>query len=413
MMEVAVTGIGMVCPVGLGKAESWNNMLKGKSGIRKITRFDASECITKIAGEIPDGYFELERRLLPRRLLKRLLLPSRLAIVVAGEALMDAGFPAEALASTGTGVITGCGGSTPGDQFLFGVKGARFPASPVEMCHTIADSVSAYYDLEGPAFNVAAACASGAFAVGAAVDYVRTHGEACLAIGLDTMVTKETIDGFNRLLALTEQNDPPEKASRPFDRRRSGFVVSEAACAILLEPGETAFKRGASIYALVPGHAMTAESFNIIAPEPEGERIAETMLAGLDAAGIRPEEIGYISAHGTSTVYNDLAETKGIHRVFGERARRIPVSSQKSMLGHSIGGAGAIEFAVTALTLFHQMITPTINYDEPDPGCDLDYVPNKARPVFDLQVAMTNSFGFGGQNSTIILKRPGGNLARV
>jgi 3-oxoacyl-[acyl-carrier-protein] synthase II len=224
-------------------------------------------------------------------------------------------------------------------------------------------------------------------------------------IGIETMLHEETINGFNQLMALSEQNEFPEKASRPFDKKRDGFVISEGACALLLESYDHAVRRGARIYAVMSGYACTSEAFNIVAPDPEGKEMAKTMELAIQNAGIPKENIGYINAHGTSTPHNDLAETKAVKRVFGASAYNIPISSQKSMIGHPIGAAGAIEFAVTALTLYHQLITPTINYEEPDPNCDLDYVPNKARKVPFLEAAITNSFGFGGHNCSIVLEK--------
>jgi 3-oxoacyl-[acyl-carrier-protein] synthase II len=273
------------------------------------------------------------------------------------------------------------------------------------MLNALSACVSIEFGFKGPSFNVATACASGAFAMGLGYDYLRHGGDICVTIGLETMLYKETVDGFNNLLALSEENDHPEKASRPFDKRRTGFVVSEGGCAVILESLEHALRRGAEIYALVSGYAFTSEGYNIVAPEPGGKEMAECMKLAIQRANIPKEKIGYINAHGTSTPHNDLAETKAIKLVFGQDAYNIPVSSQKSMIGHSIGAAGAIEFAVTAMSLYHQVLTPTINYEEPDPECDLDYVPNQARMAQGLEAAITNSFGFGGHNSSIVLER--------
>ena len=407
---VAVTGIGMICPLGITTGECWDNMLAGKSGVRRITRFDASECLTKIAGELPDKYFEMEKNALPRRVYKRSILPTRLAIISAKQALEDGEIVLEKIDRDRVGVVTGCGGSTFGDQIVYGDPTRKKFAFSHEMLNALSACISIEFGLKGPSFNVATACASGAFAVGMGYDYVRRYGELCVVVGIDTMLCKDTIDGFNQLMALSELNEYPEKASRPFERKRSGFVVSEGACALILESYDHAIQRGARIYAVMSGYAVTAEAFNIIAPEPEGKQMARTMELALRNAGIPKEKVGYINAHGTSTPHNDLAETRAIKRLFGNNAYQIPVSSQKSMIGHTIGAAGAIEFAMTALTLQHQEITPTINYKEPDPQCDLDFVPNKARKVNSLDVAITNSFGFGGQNATIVLERHHGSL---
>lgn len=402
---VAVTGIGMICPLGITTNESWENMLLGKSGIRRITRFDASTCLTQIGGELPDKYFEMEREVFTRRVYNRTIMPSRLSILSARQAIEDSKVELEKIDRNRVAVITGCGGSTSGDLIVNGDNNKKKFSFAHAILNALSACVSIDYKFKGPSLNVATACASGAFAIGWGYDYVRRCGDFCVAIGIETMLLKDTIDGFNQLLALSEQNEYPEKASRPFDKKRSGFVISEGACAVLLEDYEHAIRRRAKIYAVMSGYASTSEAFNIVAPEPEGKEMAKTMGLAIHNAGIPKEKIGYISAHGTSTTHNDLAETKAIKEVFGLEAYHIPVSSQKSMVGHSIGAAGAIEFGVTALTLYHQVITPTINYEEPDPDCDLDYVPNKARKVQSLEAAMTNSFGFGGHNCTLVLER--------
>lgn len=402
---VAVTGIGMICPLGITTNECWENMLLGKSGIRRITRFDASECLTKIAGELPDKYFEMERNAFSRRVYKHSILPSRLSILSARQAIEDGKVELKEIDRNRVAVITGCGGSTFGDLLVYDNHNTKKFSFSHEMLNALSACVSIEFGFKGPSLNVATACASGAFAIGWGYDYVKRFGDFCVAIGIDTVLHKDTIDGFNQLMALSEQNEYPEKASRPFDKKRNGFVISEGACAILLESYEHAIRRGAKIHAVMSGYAATSEAFNIIAPEPEGKEMAKTMELAIQNAGIPKEKIGYISAHGTSTTHNDLAETKAIKKVFGPEAYHIPVSSQKSMVGHTIGAAGAIEFGVTALTLYHQVITPTINYEEPDPDCDLDYVPNKARKVQSLEAAMTNSFGFGGHNCTIVLEK--------
>lgn len=403
--RVAITGLGMFCPVGITRDECWQNMLAGKSGIRPITRFDASECRTRIAGELPPKYFEMEKDALPRRYYKRSVLPSRLSILSARQAIEDANLDYGEIKHTPMGVITGCGGSTFGDNDTLARQERKKIIFSHDMLNALSACVSIELGLSGPSFNMATACASGAFAVGFAYDYVKRSGERCLAIGIETVLHKDTIDGFNQLMALSEENDEPEKASRPFDKRRSGFVISEGACAILLEPVDIAAARGAPVYALISGVGLTSEAFNIVAPEPQGSQMAKAMELAIQDAGITKEKIGYINAHGTSTPHNDVAETKAIKRVFGPAAGNIAVSSIKSMIGHCIGAAGAIEVAVSALGLYHQILLPTINYEVPDPQCDLDYVPNVARKVDSLEAVITNSFGFGGHNAAIVLQR--------
>jgi 3-oxoacyl-[acyl-carrier-protein] synthase II len=402
---VALTGIGMICPLGVSTAECWENMVRGKSGIRKITRFDASECDCQIAGEIPDKYFKLEKDLLPAGFYETNILPSRLSMVVAQEAIADARLDLASIDAAKAGVITGCGGSSFGDQTALNNTVETTANYSSEMLNVHADQVRAELGFMGPSFNVATACSSGAFAAQIAYDYVRTYGDVCLAIGVETMINKQAIDGFCGLMALSIENDHPQKASRPFDKQRTGFVISEGACAILLESYDHAVRRGVKIYALLTGAASTSEAYNIVAPEPEGREIARTMGTAIQNAGLGKTRIGYINAHGTSTIHNDRSETKAIKRVFGHDAYRIAVSSQKSMVGHAIGSSGAIEAAITALSLHHQVITPTINYEEPDPECDLDYVPNEARTMQSLEAAVSNSFGFGGHNVSLVFQR--------
>lgn len=400
---VAITGIGMITPLGITTDDCWRNLVNGKSGIQRITRFDTESCLTKIGGQIPETYFEVEKKLLSNEIYEQALYPSRLSILTARQALTDSRLSLNHIDREYAGVITGSGGSSQGDGLEYGQSANMNFTSEMLDAHAL--WVSRDFDFGGPSFNVATACSSGAFAVGLGVDYVvRTH-QICLAIGIDTMLLKPTLDGFNQLLAISESNGYPEKASKPFDKRRNGFVLAEGACALLLEPYSHAADRNARIYAVISGYAFTSEAYNIMAPDPEGKAMAETMSTALENSKTSMDKIGYINAHGTSTIHNDIAETKAIKRVFGGNAGSIPVSSQKSMMGHSIGAAGAIETAVTALSIFHRMITPTINLEEPDPACDLDYVPHHCRRVKSLEAAITNSFGFGGHNSCIVLEK--------
>ncbi|WP_028322007.1 beta-ketoacyl-[acyl-carrier-protein] synthase family protein [Desulfatiglans anilini] len=402
---VAITGIGMICPLGVDTPTCWKNMLQGTAGIRPITKFDPVRCLSRIGGELPEAYPDYERARLPHHFLRHGTMSTRLALLSSLEAMRDAALDPAQLDADRAGVITGCGGSTVGDALI--PVGEEYNRRPFAhgMLNAPAAAIRMTLGFRGPSFNVATACASGAYAVGLGYDYIRRHGAICVAVGVDTMLSEETVQGFSRLMALSELNQHPEKASRPFDRKRTGFVLSEGACAVILESLTHAVRRAAPIYAVMSGHAMTSEAFNIIAPEPDGLGMAETMEKAIVNAGIQKDRIGYINAHGTSTVHNDRAETSAIKAVFGKRAWQIPVSSQKSMIGHTIGAAGAIEVAVTALSLRHQVLTPTINYEEPDPECDLDYVPNQARSVLGLEAAISNSFGFGGHNSCIVLER--------
>ncbi len=403
---VAVTGIGMVTPLGATKDECWNNMLNGKSGIDTISIFDTSDCLTKIGGQIPIRYFQREKALFSDEILQSKILPTRLALYTAHQALEDSGVPINAIDRRSVAVITGSGGSSYGDEiFTIATPRQLNNRQFFEMLDAHALAVSNQFGFHGPAYNVATACSSGAFAVGLGYDHVIHNDALCIVIGVDTMLIKESIRGFNQLMAISENNQFPEQASRPFDEKRSGFVMSDGACALVLEPHDHAISRNARIYAVISGYGATSEAYNIIAPEPEGRGMAETMRQALINAGLSADAIGYINAHGTSTLHNDASETKAIKLVFQDRAHHIPVSSQKSMLGHTIGAAGTIETAVTALTLHHQIITPTINYQTPDPVCDLDYVPNHARNVTGLVAAISNSFGFGGHNCSVVLER--------
>ncbi|MEW6259151.1 MAG: beta-ketoacyl-[acyl-carrier-protein] synthase family protein [Thermodesulfobacteriota bacterium] len=408
--KVAITGIGMLCSLGVDTDTCWQRMVEGCSGIRRITRFDPSGCKTQIAGELPEAYFQMEKDSFNPKILRQSTMASRATILAARQAVKDAGLDLGVLDREKVAVITGCGGSTYGDEIAFvenqhSKRRRKVPIVSHGMLNALSACLTIEFGFQGPSFNVATACASGAHAVGLGFDYVRHTGGLCMVVGVDTLMYEETIEGFNALMALSERNEEPEKASRPFDGLRSGFVISEGACALMLEPYEDAVSRRATVYAVITGYAATSETHNIIAPDMTGAGMATTMNLAIERAGISKENVGYINAHGTSTYHNDLAETRAIKMVFGNRAYQIPVSSVKSMIGHSIGAAGAIEVAVCALTLQRQILPPTINQEVKDPECDLDYVPNQARPVEGLRCAISNSFGFGGHNCSIVLAR--------
>jgi 3-oxoacyl-[acyl-carrier-protein] synthase II len=402
----AITGIGMITPLGVNTRECWINLLEGKSGIRRIDRFDTRNCLTQIGGQVPDHYFDIEQTFFSKKEMERYSFPSRMAIISGHQAILDADYPIhETDRIRKMAVISGSGGSIYSDNILFSkshISGTTFwDSSPLDI-H--ARNAAGWFGCQGPTFNVATACSSGAFALGAGFDQVCQNQCPCLVVGVDCTLLPEIFHGFNSLMALSTNNDNPGTASRPFDKSRNGFVMSEAACAILLEPLEFAVNRKSRIYALLSGYATTSEAYNIIAPEPTGLEMSRTMLLALNNAGVRREDVGYINAHGTSTQHNDIAETNGIKHTFGDNAYKIPVSSTKSMIGHSIGAAGAIEAAVTALSLYHQILTPTINLEHPDPKCDLDYIQNSSRKIEGLTTAISNSFGFGGHNCTLIFE---------
>jgi 3-oxoacyl-[acyl-carrier-protein] synthase II len=405
---VAITGIGMICPLGVSAPLCWENLVLGKPGIHRITTFDTTHCITKIGGELPPEYYELENKEFNKRLRKQTTSATRIGLLCAKEAIADSGLEVGKLAPYRCAVITGSGGSSS-------ESGHNSQDSPdgddkFMVLQTMVNATSAWisikYGFKGPSFNVASACASGGHAVGIACDYLRSgKGDLAIAVGVDTMLNRTSINGFNQLHALSEENAFPEKASRPFDRKRGGFVLANGGCAVILERLDKARQRRARIYAVISGYGVSSEAFNIMSPEPSGKEMAQTMSLALRDSKTPRAKIGYINAHGTSTHHNDLCETIAIKTVFKHDAYRLAISSQKSMIGHTIGAAGVIECATTALSLYHGIISPTINHEEPDPECDLDYVPNEAREVKNLEAAMSNSFGFGGHNCSLVLEK--------
>jgi 3-oxoacyl-[acyl-carrier-protein] synthase II len=406
--RVAITGLGMITCLGTSAPECWGQMLQGRTGIRRVTRFDPGECVTRFGGELPDKYYELEAVEFSKRLFKQTQSTTRLGFLCAKEALSDSGFSVDGHDPHRCAVITGSGQTgyqEEGDIVSVYNNPGKFVIIQ-QMANAMSGWISIADGFKGRSYNVATACASGAYAIAAAYEYIVSgRGDAALAVGADAMLSPQTIKGFNQLSALSERNELPEKASRPFDRNRDGFVLSNGGAAVMLEKESAARKRGARIYALISGVSMCSEAYNIVAPKPSGEEMAKAMTLALEDAGFRPEQVGYVSAHGTSTPQNDADESLAIKAAFGDHVRRLAVSSQKSMTGHCVGGAGAIECAATALCLHHGVLTPTINYETPDPQCDLDVVPNQTREVKNLRVAISNSFGFGGHNATLVLEK--------
>lgn len=404
--RVAVTGIGMISSLGINKTENWQGLTTGRSGIGPITRFDASQAPTRIGGQLPDAYYELERKNFSKRLEKQTLPTTRLGYILADEALADSGINLDQVDRWRCAVITGSGQSDfqEGEDIKTRTEGQFVIIR--QMANAIAAWISIKHHFRGPTYNLATACASGAFAVAAARDYIATgRGDVALAVGVDMMLSPESIFGFSLLQALSTRNDAPSQASRPFDKGRDGFVLANGGAALLLEDEASARKRGARIYAFVDGAGICSEAYNIVAPDPTGVGMAKCMELACADAESPLTDIGYISAHGTSTHHNDAAETGAINLLFGDHARKLAVSSQKSMTGHTIGGAGAIEAAATALSLFHGVLTPTINQETADPECNLDYVPNVAREAPALRAALSNSFGFGGHNCSLLFRK--------
>ncbi len=407
--RVVVTGVGVISPVGIGKDNFWRNIKEGKSGISYISKFSTDGFPTKIAGEVKD--FNPED-FIDKREVRRLDRFSQFVIAATKLALEDAGWnpTEEEKENTAVLVTSGIGGfETLENQFkiLFekGVNRVSPFLIPMVIINIASGNISIFFGFKGPNYSPVSACASSAHAIGLGYRLI-SWGEADFAIvgGSEASITPMGIAGFCALQALSTQNDPPEKASRPFDAKRDGFVMGEGAGVLLLEELSHALKRGAPIYAEIVGFGSSDDAYHITAPDPEGNGAVLAMKRAIKDAGIEPQEVNYINAHGTSTKLNDKIETLAIKKVFGDYAYKIPVSSTKSMIGHLLGAAGAVESIATVLAIHDGIVPPTINYEEKDPDCDLDYVPNQARK-WDVKYALKNSFGFGGQNATLIFKK--------
>jgi 3-oxoacyl-[acyl-carrier-protein] synthase II len=406
MRKVVVTGIGPVTPVGVGLQPFWDALLAGRCGIDHLQRFDPSELPVKIGGEVLD--FDPTGWMTPKEV-KRSDRAVHLAVAGAKLAWEDAGQPTVDPARTGVMFSTGIGGlsSLLAQHKVFLERGADRVSPfmvPLLMPNAAAGNVAMAFGFTGPNECITTACAAGAHAVGDAYRLIqRGLADVCIAGGTEASVLPLTIAGFAQMQALT-RNPDPKKASRPFDRDRDGFVLSEGACALVLEEAGRATARGARIYAEVTGYGASADAYHITAPEPEGLGAIQALQAALEDAQEPPDAVDYINAHGTSTQLNDAAETKAIKKALGDHAYRVPISSTKSMTGHLLGAAGAMEAGIAALVVHHGMIPPTINYENPDEDCDLDYVPNQSRQA-DVRFALSNAFGFGGHNAVIGARR--------
>jgi 3-oxoacyl-[acyl-carrier-protein] synthase II len=407
--RVAVTGMGMVTPIGSGKEEFWQGLLKGRSGIRKVTAFDAGSYPCQIAGEVPD--FD-PARYMEKREAKKMDRFTQFGAAAALMAWRDAGLDRDEIDRDAAGVFVGSGIGgirTIEEQYsLLLEKGPR-RVSPFLVPALIANMAAGYISilllLRGPNSTAATACASSNHAVGDAYRVIqRGEAEIMVAGGAEAAISEIAFAGFCSARALSTRNDEPAQASRPFDRKRDGFVMGEGAGIVILESLDHALKRGAHIYAELAGYGMSADAYHITAPDPEGAGAVLSMQRALESASLAPEAVDYINAHGTSTEYNDRIETLAIKKTFGRHASSLAVSSTKSMTGHLLGAAGAVELIATLLCIEHQTVHPTINYEFPDPDCDLDYVPNRARAM-KIDVALNNSFGFGGTNATLVVKR--------
>lgn len=407
--RVVITGLGLVTPLGIGVSETWEALCSGKSGIGEITRFDTTGFDTKIAAEVKN--FNAKDFLSPKDA-RRMQAFVAYAVAAARMAIEDAKFVINSANADRIGVLTGCGMGglsllEETCQLVYdqGPKRVSPFFIPMMISNMAPGVISIQLGARGPNASVATACAAGTHAIGDSFNIIkRGAADAMITGGVESVITPVSIAGFNAMRALSTRNDDPQKASRPFERDRDGFVVGEGSGIVLLEALEHARQRNARIFAEVIGYGMNGDGHHVAAPMPDGVGMAKCMQAALADADIESGQVDYINAHGTSTLLNDLYETKAVKTVFGDHAYLIPISSTKSMTGHLLGSAGGIETVFTALTINEGIIPPTINLDHPDPECDLDYVPGNARKA-DVTVAMTNSFGFGGTNATLILKK--------
>lgn len=406
--RVVITGMGLVSPVGNSVDESWQSVLTGRSGIGPVTQFDASELPCRIAGEVKD--FE-PRDFIPYKEIRRMSRVSQLATAAGVMAMEDAGLTGEEGDPERVGVVvgTGMGGLETAyeNMRVFREKGlARLsPFSlPMVLPSMPTHHISLIAKAMGPISTVVAACATGTQSIGEGAEFIRRNAaDIVLSGGAEGLIHISSMASFAAMRALsTAHNDEPEKASRPFDKDRDGFILSEGAGVVVLERLDKALARGARIRAEVLGHASSSDAFHVAAPDPEGAGAIRAMRWALGDAGLELDEIGYINAHGTSTLLNDATETYAIKKLFGEEAYNIPVSSTKSVTGHAMGGAGAMEAIFCVRALEEGVIPPTWNYETPDPDCDLDYVPNAPRKT-ELKTTMSNSFGLGGQNACLVL----------
>jgi len=407
--RVVVTGVGLVIPAGIGTETAWKNICEGRSGIGPLTRFDPNGFETKIAGEVkgfnPEAYIE-------KKEIKKMDLFVQYALAATREALEDSQLKITPENCDRTGVIVGTGlGGLPTLEKYHQILLEKGPSRispffiPMLIANLASGQIAIRFGAKGPNTCVVTACATGAHCIGDAFRaIVYGDAEAIIAGGTEANISPLSIAGFNAMKALSTRNEEPEKACRPFEKNRDGFVVAEGAGILILEELEFALKRGAKIYGELIGYGYTADAYHITAPSPEGEGAARCMRMAIKDAGLRPEDIDYINAHGTSTPLNDLTETQAIKTVFGEHAKKVAISATKSMTGHLLGAAGSTEAIFTLLAIRDGIIPPTINYDVPDPECDLDYVPNVARRQ-PLTVVMSNAFGFGGTNATLVLRK--------
>jgi 3-oxoacyl-[acyl-carrier-protein] synthase II len=407
--RVVVTGVGLVNPLGIGIDPVWAKVCEGVSGVGPITRFDTTDFETKIAAEVKG--FRSEDFLEPKDI-KKMDIFIHYALAAASIAMDDAGLTVSENNADRVGVIigTGLGGLSTIEKYhkILMDRGPQRISPffiPMLIANEASGQIAIEYGVKGPNLCVVTACATGAHSIGEACRSIQhDDADAIIAGGVEATITPLAVGGFNAMKALSTRNAEPQRASRPFDRDRDGFVMGEGGAVTILEELEHARKRGARIYAELVGYGYNGDAYHLAAPDPDGDGAARCMQMALRDARLSPAEIDYINAHGTSTELNDITETVAIKRVFGDHARKVPVSSTKSVTGHLLGAAGSTEAVFSVLAIRDKIIPPTINYENPDPRCDLDYVPNVAREAA-VRVALSNAFGFGGTNATLIFKR--------
>ncbi|HBR17666.1 MAG: beta-ketoacyl-[acyl-carrier-protein] synthase II [Deltaproteobacteria bacterium RIFCSPLOWO2_12_FULL_43_16] len=407
--RVVVTGIGIISPLGIGIEKNWKGIIEGRSGIRRITRFDATNFPVQIAGEVPDFNPEV---FIEKKEIKKMDTFIQYALAASILAVQDAGLEVTSENAERIGVYIGSGiGGLPAIEHWHTVLKEKGPDRvtpffiPMVLINLASGQVSIKFGAKGPNSCAVTACATGTHSIGDAFRIIQNgDADVMIAGGAESTISPLCIAGFSAMKALSTNNNEPQKASRPFDKNRDGFIVAEGAGILVLEDMETAKKRGARIYAEIVGYGMTSDAFHMTTPAPEGEGAARCMTAAIKSAGINPGAVDYINAHGTSTYYNDLYETMAVKKVFKDHAKKLAISSTKSMTGHLLGAAGGVEAVFTALAIYHSIMPPTTNYDIPDPECDLDYVPNKPKEK-KIHIAISNSFGFGGTNGVLVFKR--------
>jgi 3-oxoacyl-[acyl-carrier-protein] synthase II len=407
--RVVVTGIGLVSPLGIGAAANWESLVAGRSGVGRITKFDAAAFAAQIAGEVK-GFDPLQ--FVDKKDVKKMDVFVQYAIAASQFAVDDAKLQvsAEEAPRVGVFIASGIGGFTSIERehkaLLDGGPRKISPFFiPSAIINLAAGQVSIRFGAKGPNSATCTACSASAHAIGDAWEIIRRDdADVMIAGGSEAAITPMGVGGFAAMRALSTRNDEPERASRPFDKDRDGFIIGEGAGVVILEELEHAKRRGAPIYAELVGYGMSADAFHITAPSEDGDGAVRVMEMAIRKAGIKPGDVDYINAHGTSTPFNDKLETLAIKKCFGDHARSVAISSTKSMTGHLLGAAGGLEAGITALAVHHQVVPPTINLDNPDPECDLDYVPHKSRSI-KLEYALSNSFGFGGTNGALLFKK--------